>query len=113
MSNPADPPLPQRWPAPSRPRPIVVIGAGAIVEQAHLPAYRRLGFEVAGFYDLDPARSANLARTWPGARAFATFADAASWPDAVFDVAVPGRAEVDVLAELPEGSLALVQQPLG
>jgi hypothetical protein len=33
-----------------------------------LSAYRRLGFEVAGFYDLDPARAAALARTWPGAR---------------------------------------------
>jgi hypothetical protein len=62
MAEPPDPPLPQRWPTPSRPRPIVVIGAGAIVEQAHLPAYRRLGFEVAGFHDLDPARSAALAQ---------------------------------------------------
>jgi len=113
MAEPRDPPLPQRWPRPSHPRPIVVIGAGAIVEQAHLPAYRRLGFEVAGFHDLDPARAAALARTWPGARAFATLAEATSWPEAVFDVAVPGSAEAGVLAALPERSFALVQKPLG
>src|SRR5262245_28959261 len=112
MPDPGDP-LPQRWPAASRPRPIVVIGAGAIVEQAHLPAYRRLGFEVAGFFDLDPARSATLARSWPGARAFTTLDEAASWPEAVFDVAVPGRNEASVLAALPERSFALVQKPLG
>src|ERR1041384_3976508 len=46
--------LPQAWPRPSAPRPIVVVGAGAIVEQAHLHAYRRLGLDVAGFYDVKP-----------------------------------------------------------
>ena len=40
--------LRQAWPPPSTPRPIVVIGAGAIVRTAHLPAYRRLGLPVAG-----------------------------------------------------------------
>src|SRR5262245_22936275 len=45
--------LPQAWPRPSAPRPIVIVGAGAIVENAHLPAYRRLGFEVAGLFDLN------------------------------------------------------------
>jgi predicted dehydrogenase len=105
--------LPQRWPRPSAPRPIVVVGAGAIVEQAHLPAYRRLGFEVAGFFDLDPARARAKAASWPGARAFATLEEAAAWPGAVFDVAVPGSAVAAVLAQLPEGSAVLVQKPLG
>jgi len=40
--------LRQRWPLPSAPRPIVVIGAGGIVRDAHLPIYRRLNFPVAG-----------------------------------------------------------------
>ena len=105
--------LPQAWPRPSAPRPIVVIGAGAIVENAHLPAYRRLGFEVAGFHDLDPARAGATAATWPGARAFATMAAAAAWPGAIFDVAVPGRAVAGVLEQLPEKSHVLVQKPLG
>jgi len=111
MPDAAD--LPQRWPRPSRPRPIVVIGAGAIVEHAHLPAYRRLGLEVAGFHDVNPVRASALAASWPGARAFATLAEAAGWPDAVFDVAVPGGAVAGVLASLPERSPVLVQKPLG
>ncbi|HXI26820.1 MAG TPA: hypothetical protein VNG89_00305 [Vicinamibacterales bacterium] len=40
--------LRQAWPAPAAPRPIVIVGAGAIVRTAHLPAYRRLQFPVAG-----------------------------------------------------------------
>jgi len=105
--------LPQAWPRPSAPRPIVVIGAGGIVEHAHLPAYRRLGFEVAGFYDVHPARAHAMAALWPGARAFATIGEAAGWPGAVFDVAVPGAAVADVLASLPAHSAVLVQKPLG
>ena len=91
----------------------MVIGAGAIVEHAHLPAYRRLGFEVAGFHDVNPARASAMAAGWPGARAFAAIDQAASWPGAVFDVAVPGSAVAGVLAALPEGSAVLVQKPLG
>ncbi|GAA3410325.1 hypothetical protein GCM10018952_14370 [Streptosporangium vulgare] len=33
--------------------PIAVVGAGAIVDVAHLPAYRAAGLEVTGLYDLD------------------------------------------------------------
>lgn len=106
-------PLPQAWPRPGTPRPIVFVGAGAIVENAHLPAYRRLGFEVAGFYDVNPERAAAMAASWPGARPFATMAEAGAWPRAIFDLAVPGRAVADALAELPEGSHVLVQKPLG
>ncbi len=113
MADPDDPTLPQRWPAPSAPRPIVVIGSGAIVEQAHLPAYRRLGLPVAAFYDIDPARSTAMAARWPGAQALTTIAEAARWPDAVFDVAVPGSAVAGVLTALPERGAVLIQKPLG
>lgn len=40
---------------PQSPRPIVLIGAGGIVRDAHLPAYAKAGFDVAGVYDLDKA----------------------------------------------------------
>jgi predicted dehydrogenase len=105
--------LPQAWPRPGAPRPIVIIGAGAIVKSAHLPAYRRLGLEVAGLHDLVPERASALAATWPGARAFATLAEAIAQPGAVFDVAVPAAAVAGVLAALPAGSAVLIQKPLG
>jgi predicted dehydrogenase len=33
----------------------VIIGAGGIVRNAHLPAYRKAGFPVAAIVDSDPA----------------------------------------------------------
>ena len=33
--------------------PIVIIGAGGIVKDAHLPAYTKAGFEVLAIYDLN------------------------------------------------------------
>ena len=38
-------------PMPEKPLPIVIIGAGGIVSDAHLPAYKKAGFEVVGIFD--------------------------------------------------------------
>jgi predicted dehydrogenase len=103
----------QVWPRPSRPRPIVVVGAGAIVRTAHLPAYRRLGFPVAGFYDILPAQARATAATVPSAAVFGTLEEAAQTPGAVFDVAVPGHEIVGILERLPAGSPVLIQKPMG
>ena len=59
--------LTQAWPRPTRARPIVIIGAGAIVRTAHLPAYARLGYPIAGFYDIDATRARETAGGVPGA----------------------------------------------
>ena len=105
------PDLRQTWPLPSAPRPIVVIGAGGIVQDAHLPAYRRAGFSVLGVHDIDAGRAAALAARW-GIAAFATLRDAAA-QDAVFDLATPPGAHLDVLRALPEGATVLIQKPMG
>jgi predicted dehydrogenase len=115
-SLPADlivPDLTQAWPRPSSPRPIVLVGAGAIVRTAHLPAYARLGYPIAGFYDIDHDRARAAAASVPGALAFATLDAAAASPDAVFDVAVPGDQIVGILERLPEGAAVLIQKPMG
>ena len=36
---------------PKKPLPIVIIGAGSIVKDAHLPAYKIAGFPVKGIYN--------------------------------------------------------------
>src|SRR5215471_5229567 len=105
--------LVQVWPRPRRPRPIVVIGAGAIVRTAHLPAYARLGFPIAGFYDVDGAQARATAAAVPSSIVFPTLDAAAASPGAVFDVAVPGNQVVGILARLPEGSAVLIQKPMG
>lgn len=42
-------------------RPIAIVGAGAIVDVAHLPAYRQGGLEVVGIFDRDRARAQQTA----------------------------------------------------
>jgi predicted dehydrogenase len=103
----------QSWPLPSRPRPIVVIGAGGIVRDAHLPAYRKGSFPVAGIFDIDRDRAEAMARDWNLPRAFATLDEAAAHPDAVFDVATPPAAHREILSVLPDGAAVLIQKPMG
>jgi len=104
--------LRQAWPAPAAPRPIVVIGAGAIVRTAHLPAYTRLRFPVAGLYDIRRDVAVQTARQFGGVPVFNTLADAVA-QDAVFDIAVPGAAIAGVLEHLPHGAAVLIQKPMG
>jgi predicted dehydrogenase len=102
----------QSWPRPSSPRPIVIIGAGGIVNDAHLPAYRMSGFEVAGIFDIDRERAARLAAKWE-IPALRDLNDAVRVKDAVFDLATPPGAHLSVLDELPPGAVALIQKPMG
>ena len=105
--------LRQAWPMPARPRPIAIIGAGGIVNDAHLPAYRKAGFPVAGLYDIDRARAELLAEKWGVAKVYRSLAEVAAEPDAVLDLATPPAAHAEVLAALPSGSTVLLQKPMG
>ena len=104
--------LQQAWPRPAAPRPIVIIGAGGIVADAHLPAYRLAGFPVAGVYDLDADRAKAVAGKW-NIPAFATLAEAIATPNTVYDLALPPAAHLDVLPQLPDGAAVLLQKPMG
>lgn len=105
-------PLRQSWPMPTAPRPIVILGAGGIVADAHLPAYAKAGFEVAGLYDIDRERAGKLAAEWSIPAVFDTIEDAAA-QDVVFDVAAPPVAHREILSALPEGATVLLQKPMG
>jgi predicted dehydrogenase len=104
--------LRQAWPRPVAPRPIVIIGAGGIVNDAHLPAYRRAELPVAGIFDLNRDRAEAQARKWD-LKVFSSLAEAAAVENAVFDLATPPAAHLDVLGALPEGAVALIQKPMG
>ena len=105
--------LRQRWETPSRPRPIVIVGAGGIVNDAHLPAYRASGFPVAGLFDVDPLRAQATARTHGVERVFPSLEDALAVRDAIFDLAVPPQAVLAIVERLPRGAAVLIQKPLG
>lgn len=104
--------LPQTWPLPKSPRPIVTFGAGSIVGDAHYPAYRKGGFPIAGLYDPNAEKAKALAETW-GVTAYTSVEEAAAVPNAIFDLATPPSAHADVLKRLPDGAAVLIQKPMG
>lgn len=106
-----EPALRQAWRSPARPRPIVIFGAGSIVRDAHLPAYARGGYEVAGIHDPDRPRAEELAARH-GTRAL-SLEEALAVEGAVFDLATPPSAHEGLLQALPMGSVTLVQKPMG
>ena len=100
--------LRQHWPEPTARRPIVIFGAGSITRDAHLPAYAKGGYKIAGIYDPDREKAAGL-----GFPVFASIEDAARVEGAVFDLATPPAAHAGILQALPEGAPALIQKPMG
>ncbi len=105
--------LGQTWPMPSDPRPIVIVGAGEIVADAHLPAYRKAKWPVAGIYDIETRRARALAARFDVNTVYDAFADAVGTPDAVVDVAVPPTALLEVIEALPRGANVIMQKPMG
>lgn len=100
---------------PRVPRPIILIGAGGIARDAHLPAYRKAGFSLAGVYDLDIEHARSLARQFALERIFPSLQSAiAEAPaNAVFDVAIPASGILAVVDKLPDGRGVLIQKPMG
>ncbi len=100
---------------PENPPPIVSIGLGGIVHDAHYPAYRIAGFSVAGGFDINAERAAMMKDKYAIPLLYDSLAGAiAGAPEnAVFDVAVPGNAISDILREIPRGRAVLIQKPMG
>ena len=102
---------------PSKPLPIVLIGAGGIVRAAHLPAYRKAGYPVAALVDPEVHRAQELAQSFgiPVAKGLLGDALAAIQPGTplVFDIAAPAKHLLSILPLLPDGSAVLIQKPMG
>ena len=107
--------LQNSWPLPSSPKPIVIFGAGGIINDAHMPAYRKANFDVLGVYDIDHQTAQNTAKKW-GVKEFSSLHEAitnAEKFDAVFDLATPPSAIQGILKQLPVCSTVLIQKPMG
>jgi predicted dehydrogenase len=100
---------------PEQPRPICIIGAGGIVRSAHLPAYKKAGWEVLGIYDTDADKAAKLCADFFAGRVFHSIQEMieAAPREVVYDVAVPASVLKNVLQQLPERALVLMQKPMG
>jgi len=100
---------------PSEKRPIYIIGAGGIVNAAHLPAYQIADFKVLGIFDIAPQKAKATAEKFSIPKVFNGLKEmiADSPANAVFDVAVPGSQTIPVLKQLPDGAAVLLQKPMG
>ncbi len=105
--------LRQSWPLPRKPRPIVIVGAGGIVNDAHLPAYRKAGLPVAAVYDIRPERSRATADRFSIPRVCVRLEECFDVAGAVIDVAVPPQQVFSVLEAIPAETAVLIQKPLG
>lgn len=100
---------------PQHPFPIVIIGAGGIVNDAHLPAYKKAGFNVIGITNRTKERAEALAEKFNIPNVYDSVADAvAKAPaDAVYDITIMPAQFVETLEQLPNGSAVLIQKPMG
>lgn len=100
---------------PDQSLPVYIIGAGGIVNTAHLPAYRLAGYNVQGIYDINKEKAVATATQFSVPFVFDNIDQLLSeaQPGAVFDVAVPGHAIISVLEQLPANSSVLIQKPMG
>ncbi len=100
---------------PKNPGAIVIIGAGGIVREAHLPAYRKAGWRVEGIYDPDLKKAGQLASDFDVPNIYHSLEDAIvhSPVYTVYDVAVPAGAIIKILPQLPDHSVVMIQKPFG
>lgn len=100
---------------PETPFPILIIGTGSIVRDAHLPAYKLAGFPVWGLYNRTRERAEELASEYGVPHVFDDLEEAISRAPAeiIFDLALPASMFAATLKMLPEGSHVLIQKPMG
>jgi predicted dehydrogenase len=94
--------------------PIAIIGAGGIVDGAHLPAYKKAGLDIVGITDVDQERAKDVANRHGISKVYPDLATLLRESDAqVIDIAVPPAAQKDIFIEVAKsGRHILAQKPL-
>jgi len=94
-------------------RPIAVVGAGAIMNVAHLPAYRAGGLEVVDVFDVDRARAREVAEAHDIPRVYEDLDQLlADNTVEVVDIAVPAQHQPAIVRRaLSSGRHVLGQKP--
>lgn len=93
--------------------PIAIIGAGVITDFGHIPAYQALGLTVAGIFDLNAERAAEVAARHGIDRVYATVDEVFADPQApIVDIAVFPWAQPElVMKGIAHGRHMLCQKP--
>ena len=95
-------------------RPIAIVGAGEIVDLAHLPAYKAHGLTIAGIMDLNADKASDVARRHGIPRVYRSVQEIADDAQiAVVDIAVFPWVQHDIAMPLLDaGKHLLCQKPL-
>ena len=107
--------IPYKPQLPETQQPIIIIGAGGIVKDAHLPAYKQAGFYVYGITNRTRSRAEKLAAEFGIPNVYDNVSDAvANAPkNAVYDITIMPEQYIEVLNQLPDDSAVLIQKPMG
>ena len=94
--------------------PIAIVGAGGIVDGAHLLAYKKAGLEIVGITDVDQDRAKDVANRHGISTVYPDLASMLRDSKAkVIDIAVPPAVQRDVFIEVAKsGRHILAQKPL-
>ncbi|MDY7396968.1 Gfo/Idh/MocA family oxidoreductase [Aureibaculum sp. 2210JD6-5] len=102
---------------PKNPLPIVIIGSGGIIKDAHLPAYTMAGFSVLGIYDKTIHKAEAIKEEFDIVEhVYDTLEELITEGEkhnAVFDLALPANLYAEILDQLPDGTPVLIQKPMG
>ena len=94
--------------------PIAICGAGGIVNDAHLPAYRKAGFTVTGIYDQNSAAAQRTAHRFEIPKVYESLEQLADDSDvSIIAIAVPATETLGVVQSVVDaGKGLLIQKPL-
>ncbi|WP_460684595.1 Gfo/Idh/MocA family protein [Niabella aquatica] len=95
--------------------PICIIGAGGIVADAHLPAYKIAGYTIKGIVNRNKQKAIRLAEKFGIAKVYDSLEEmvADNGTHAVYDFALPASEIISVLKVLPQKATVLIQKPYG
>jgi predicted dehydrogenase len=93
---------------------IAIVGAGAIVNAAHLPAYRKAGYKIVGLTDIDRARAESTAASFEIEKVYSDLGGLlADEAVKIVDISVPPRYQFEIACRaIGSGKHLLCQKPL-
>jgi len=94
--------------------PIAIVGAGGIVDGAHLPAYKKAGLHVVGITDVDPEKANDVANRHGIDRVYSSLDELLADPTPVIiDIAVPAAAQPEIFLKVANSKKhILAQKPM-
>jgi len=95
--------------------PICIIGAGGIVADAHLPAYKIANYTVKGIVNRNTAKAVALAEKFGIEKVYDSLEEMVTdnGTEVIYDFALPASEIINVLERLPDEATVLIQKPYG